>query len=106
MNQTVQRPTRTLRGTWDEILAHKDEIPMGSEVELKVFEPSGTDVQSAPMADPRASASIALLQKWISQAPTDPEEIRKAEEELREFKRNMNAPRKETGARLIYPEVE
>lgn len=50
--------------------------------------------------------TIALLKSWIAEAPTDPEAIREAEEELREFKRNMNLPRKETGARLHYPEVE
>jgi hypothetical protein len=49
----------------------------------------------------------ALLQSWIDQDATDdPEEIRKAEEELREFQRNMNAPRKEAGERLLFPEVE
>ncbi len=51
--------------------------------------------------------TIALLQSWIEQDATDdPAKIRKAEEELREFKRNMNAPRKEVGERLHFPEVE
>ena len=53
------------------------------------------------------AASIALLKSWLAEDATDdPEEIRLAEEDLREFKRNMNLPRKETGARLHYPEVE
>jgi hypothetical protein len=90
-------PSKTLRGTWDEILAHTNEIPRTSEVELRVYEPE-------PATD--TDRSIALLESWIAQAPTDPDAIREAEEDLREFKRNMNLPRKETGARLPYPEVE
>ena len=59
------------------------------------------------LPDPENAASIALLKSWLEEDATDdPEEIRAAEEELREFKRNMNLPRKEAGARLHYPEVE
>jgi hypothetical protein len=53
------------------------------------------------------ASSIALLQEWLTEAKTnDANAIRQAEEELHEFKRNLNAPRKETGARLLFPEVE
>jgi hypothetical protein len=92
----THQPSKTLRGTWDEILAHSDEIPKTSEVEVRVFEPD-------PAAD---DPTVALLESWIAEAPTEPEAIREAEEDLREFKRNMNLPRKEAGARLHYPEVE
>jgi hypothetical protein len=52
-------------------------------------------------------ATIALLQSWIDDDATDdPEELREAEVELLEFKRDMNAPRKEAGERLLFPEVE
>ncbi len=63
-------------------------------------------VQENAIGDPLAAASIALLKSWIAEAPVDAEEIRAAEEELREFQRNINLPRKEAGARLIYPEAE
>lgn len=57
--------------------------------------------------DSHQDATIALLQSWIAEDFTDdPEEIRQAEQDLMEFKRNMNAPRKEAGARLLFPEVE
>ena len=57
--------------------------------------------------DPANDASIALLQAWLEEDVTDdPEEVRKAEEELADFKRNMNLPRKEAGARIHYPEAE
>jgi len=55
---------------------------------------------------PKDTATMALLKSWIEEAPTDPEEIRKAEEELLEFKRNMNLPRKIGEMRLLYPEAE
>ena len=54
---------------------------------------------------PKNAAAIALLQSWLQTEPTDdPEEIRQAEEELAEFKRNMNANRAATGERLVFPE--
>jgi hypothetical protein len=55
--------------------------------------------------DPENDASIALLESWIAAAPTDPAAIREAEEDLAEFKRNMNATRREAGARILFPQV-
>jgi hypothetical protein len=93
----AERRSKTYRGTWDQILAHSDEIPKTAEVEVRVFEPK-------PSAE--EDPTIALLESWIAEAPTDPDAIREAEEDLLDFKRNMNLPRKETGARLHFPEVE
>jgi hypothetical protein len=91
----THQPTRTFRGTWEELLAHSDEIPKSSQIELRILEPG------------RPTATMALMKAWLEEDATDdPEEIRAAEEELREFKLSMNLPRKETGARLLYPEVE
>ena len=48
--------------------------------------------------------AIAYLDRKLKEEATDdPEEIRKAEEELAEFKRNMNANREATGERLVFP---
>ncbi len=91
----IMRPTKTYRGTWDEVLTHSDEIPKTSEVEVWVFQPK------------KMTARMALLQSWLDEDSTnDPEKIRAAEEDLREFKRNMNLTRKQAGARLLYPETE
>ena len=50
------------------------------------------------------AASIALLQAWLEEDATDdPAEIRKAQEELNEFKRAINAERERVGARRVYP---
>ncbi len=55
----------------------------------------------------RNAPSISLLRSWLAEEATDdPDEIRRAEEELAEFKRKMNANRAATGERLLYPDVE
>ena len=94
-----QQPSKIYRGTIDEVFSHRSEIPIGATFELKVFEEKPGPQTETP--------TMALMRSWLEEDATDdPEEIRAAEEELREFKRNMNQPRKETGARLLYPEVE
>ena len=53
---------------------------------------AGTNTENA--------ASVALLQYWLEQDATDnSEEIQRAQEELEEFKRGMNAERERPGAR-------
>ena len=90
----TSQPRRTFRGTWDQVLAHSAEIPRTSEVELRVFESKPT-------------ATMVLMKSWLAEDATDdPEEIRAAQKELLEFKQNMNLPRKEAGARLLFPENE
>ena len=49
---------------------------------------------------------MARLEAAIAQAPTDPDEIREAEEDLLEFMRNMNANRRAVGGRIPYPDIE
>ncbi len=54
--------------------------------------------------DAEKAAAIALLDAWIAEgAGADEETRRQAEQELDEFKRNMNANRAATGERLVYP---
>ena len=89
--------SKVYRGTWGEVLPQLSETSNNVEVEVTVFKP----VEASPK-----SRSIELLESWLANVPTDPEEIRLAKEELLEFKKNMNIPRKEAGARLHYPEVE
>ena len=60
--------------------------------------------EAKPAIDAENAAAIALLRSWREQDATDdPDEIRQAEEDLAEFKRNMNANRAATGERLAYP---
>ena len=49
------------------------------------------------------AAAIALLESWIADAPTDPEEIRQAEAERSEFLDKLNNNRIESGERPLFP---
>ncbi|MHB2020762.1 MAG: hypothetical protein ACYCW6_27810 [Candidatus Xenobia bacterium] len=93
-------------GTPDELSRWLRKLPSKKRYKLVEVDDTGTEKAVEAVIDPKASASIALLNSWIAEAPTDPAAVQEAEEDLREFKRNMNIPRKETGARLHYPEVE
>ena len=48
---------------------------------------------------------MARLEARLEAAPTDPDLVRDAEEDLAEFMRLMNATRREAGARIPYPEA-
>jgi hypothetical protein len=97
-----------LEGTPQELASYLAQRPHGRFRLVELSEETEAPTQSAPpLPDPQNASSIALLKSWLEEDATDdPEEIRAAEEDLREFKRNMNLPRKEAGARLLYPEVE
>jgi len=59
----------------------------------------------ATLKPQKPTLTMLLMRSWMEEDATDDaEEIRKAKEELEEFKRNMNEPRKEARARLLYPE--
>ena len=94
--QSAQKRKRTAKKAGD----IWDRFADGAEV----LDQIGRD--STQPVDPGSSASIALLRAWIAEAPKDPAAIREAEEDLREFKRNMNLPRKESATRLHYPDAE
>ena len=49
---------------------------------------------------------MARLEARIAAAPTDPEAIREAEEDLNELMRNMNANRAATGERIPFPNAQ
>lgn len=58
--------------------------------------------RAASPIDAKNAAAIAYLDARIREDGTDdPEEIRKAEEEIEELKRNLNANRAATGERLV-----
>jgi hypothetical protein len=69
-------------------------------------QPSTIQPASAP-PPPMGSvdtATLELLAAWKAEdATTDPEKLRKADEEVAEFKKAMNETRAATGARLLFP---
>lgn len=63
-----------------------------------------------PMGEPPSTvssvdtATLELLAAWrADDATSDPEQLRKADEEIAEFKRAMNENRAAVGARLLFP---
>ncbi len=86
------------------ILAHS---PQGRFRLIEIEEDQETAALSAevtPAIDAENAAAIALLKSWREQDWTeDPDELRKAEEELGEFKRALNATRLSSGERPIFP---
>jgi hypothetical protein len=56
-----------------------------------------------PEISDRNRAAIAILQSWRDEDKTDDlEEVRRAEDELAEFKRNIDANRVESGDHPVY----
>ena len=56
-----------------------------------------------PPAEP-TDRTLELLAQWEAEDATeDPDEIRRAEEELAELKAGLNAPRAAAGLRLLFP---
>jgi hypothetical protein len=54
------KPTRIFRGTVEEVFSHRDEIPSGAMLELKVFE-------EAPVQEITLAESLASLLEEASQ---------------------------------------
>ncbi len=96
--------TQVLEGTPQQIVKKIERL--SSKRRYRVVEVEEPVVQENTSIETMNQESIALLQSWIADAPTSPEAIREAEEDLLELKRNLNLPRKQTGARLHFPEVE
>jgi predicted transcriptional regulator len=59
-----------------------------------------------PVLREEDAQALALIEQWIAEAPTDPEEVREAERDLREFQQAVNQTRRSAGARIIYPGIE
>ena len=74
---------------------------MAAKLVRQALEQQRDEAKIAPI-DP----TLALIEEWLSEAPTEPEEIREAEEDFRESQKALNATRKEAGARILFPAVE
>ncbi|MGO8671200.1 MAG: hypothetical protein ACLQVD_07550 [Capsulimonadaceae bacterium] len=61
-----------------------------------------TSTESRPVSD-RVAATVAMLDGFLAESPTDPEELRQAEAEFEEFIRNLNANRVMAGERPLLP---
>ncbi len=94
-------PTKTYRGTWDELMTHRAEFAPDAVLEVSVYAPK---VIESPVISEKNAAAIALLQSWIEEDHTDdPEERRIAAAEIAELCDNLNKNRVESGERPLFP---
>ncbi len=74
------------------------------QVQLNAEQPTASQKEALSALDAKAKAAIAMLDTWIAEGQAADEVTRlEAEQELEEFKRNMNANRAVTGERPVYP---
>jgi len=73
------------------------EIPSSARVTVTYEEQEG-DMSKSP--------DLALIEEWLSQAPTEADEILAAEDDLHEFQTALNQSRRSAGARIPYPSVQ
>jgi hypothetical protein len=86
-------------------LARKRGIaPVEAARQLVVDNLPPPQIPQTTVSEKNAAAVAYLREKIRRGAKASPEEIRQAEEELEELKRNLNANRKSTGERLVFPE--
>jgi len=92
-------PTKTYRGTWDELMSRRHEIAPDAVLEVKVYEPETPETVSAK----NAAAIAYLKQRMAEEVTDDPEEIRQSEANLAELLHNLNRNRIESGERPLFP---
>jgi hypothetical protein len=91
-------------------VARQEGIEPGALIEKMVreYRPAAA-VRTSP-AQPKYTAEndplIARLDALLAAAPTDPEAIREAEEDMNDLMRNMNANRSAVGGRIPFPEAK
>ncbi len=84
-------------------VAHQTGLDPAEYVKKLVKEHLPPAEPTAPAIDEKKAAAIALLESWLAEAPTDPEEIRQAEADRNEFLQNLNRNRIESGERPLFP---
>jgi len=92
---------------WIKAEAHKRGVPpaevIRSVIEERAAEDSGSRNSPANVTAKNAAA-IAMFDKWIAEDATDdPEELRKADQEVEELMQSLNRNRVESGERSLFP---
>ena len=85
-------PTKTYRGTWDELMTRRAEFAPDAVLELKVY---------APQIDQENQEIISLLQSWREEDKSDdPQELELRDTETQQLLTDLQA------SRLALPEME
>ena len=84
--------------------AHTLHLQPGDKIQVQIDAAPECAPAPTPALDDKARAAIAFLDARIAEGiAADADTRRQADEEVEEFKRNMNANRAATGERLVYP---
>ena len=90
--------------------AHDQDVEMPALAQRLVIEhlpplgaPAVQSEQPTQATEAKRQAAIAMLQSWLEEGKSaTPEQVRSAEEEVEELKRNLNANRRATGERPVF----
>lgn len=82
-------PTKTYRGTWDELMSRRHEIAPDAVLEVKVYEP-----ETVPQADEENQALINLLRSWREEDATDdPQELERRDADTNALMSSLQSSR-------------
>ena len=83
--------------------AHEHGVDISGAVELLAAERIQRTVPVEPQpVDPATDPVILLMKQLMAEIPTDPEELRKADEEYEEFVQNLNQNRIDAGEDPLF----
>ena len=84
-----RQPVKTYRGTWDELMSHRNEIASDAVLEVKVYNP-----EAIPQVDQENQALIDLLHAWREEDATDDtQELERRDVETDDLMKNLQASR-------------
>jgi hypothetical protein len=83
--------------------AHQRGINVAALVEKLAVDYLPPTKSPIPVVDEENAAAIAMLEGFLAESPTDPEEQRQAEAEFEEFKKNLDVNRITAGERPLFP---
>lgn len=63
---------------------------------------TSNEPNAADLVNPETDPVILLMKKWLSEVPADPEELRKNDEELKDFLKQLNQNRLDAGEDPLF----
>jgi len=89
---------------WLNTEAQQNGLPLNDFVRRVIEErvPTAAKPETPPQLTEKNKAVIALMDEWLAKAPSDPEEIQQAEDEINELMENLNRNRIEAGESPLF----
>lgn len=77
------QPTKTYRGTWEEIASHRHEIPAGAVLEVKVYEPPEAESRQGPRNEKMLAILRGIEERHKDRPDTDGDNTQRLIDEAR-----------------------